>query len=115
MNRGLEELQYQRVAPIRRVRHIDNDLGLPERFGQSRAGERVDARVRRRRQRVVAGLAQLLDELALVSTSASRVSSDTPSQVVPSLDHFGDAVEVDGDRLACQAGRRPSPSVAGRW
>jgi hypothetical protein len=36
--------------------------GALERFGQSLAGEGVDARGRRRRQRIVAILAQLLDD-----------------------------------------------------
>jgi hypothetical protein len=44
--RGLEEVQHRRVVPDGCVRHIDDDLGALERFGQALTGERVDARVR---------------------------------------------------------------------
>jgi len=62
-SRGLEELQHCCVAPNGCVRDVDNNPGGLERFGQPLAGHRVDTRVRRRRERLVAGLAQLPDEL----------------------------------------------------
>ena len=62
-DRGLEEVQDRRVVPDGRVRDVDDDLCTLERFGQPLAGDRVDAGVRRRRERVVAVVAQLLDEL----------------------------------------------------
>ena len=46
-----------------RVRDVDDDLGTLERLLQSLPGERVDPGVGRRRKRVVARLAELLDEL----------------------------------------------------
>src|SRR5919106_2569255 len=49
--------------PARGVRYVDDNLGALKCFGQAFAGERVDARVRRRPERFVAVLAQLLDEL----------------------------------------------------
>ena len=54
--RGLEEVQHRRVVPDGRVRHVDDDLGTLERVGQPLARERVDAGVRRRRERLVAVL-----------------------------------------------------------
>ena len=61
--RGQEEVHDLRVVPQRCIRDVDDYLGTLERFCQSLAGDRVDARVRRRRERLVAVLAQFLDEL----------------------------------------------------
>ena len=60
---GLEEVEHGRVVPRGCVRHVDDDLGALECFGEPLARERVDSRVRRRRERLVTGLPQLLDEL----------------------------------------------------
>jgi hypothetical protein len=79
--RGLEELQHRCVAPSRCVRHVDDNPGGLERFGQSLAGQRVDARVGRRRERLVAGLAQLLDELG--SDEAGSADHDDLHRAAP--------------------------------
>ena len=60
---GLEEVEHGRVFPGGCVRHVDDDLGALECFGEPLARERVDSRVRRRRERFVTALPQLLDEL----------------------------------------------------
>jgi hypothetical protein len=80
-SRGLEELQHRFFGPIRCVRHVDDNPGILERFGQSLAGQRVDARVGRRRHRVVAGLAQLLDELG--SDEAGSADHDDLHRAAP--------------------------------
>jgi hypothetical protein len=41
--RGLEELQHRVILKRGRVRHIDHHLGAGKRFGQSAAGDGVDA------------------------------------------------------------------------
>ena len=61
--RGLEELEHGSVLERRRVRHVDDHLCALERIGDAFTGERVHARVRRRRDRFVAGVAELGDEL----------------------------------------------------
>ena len=76
LDRGLEELQHRVVLPGRGVRDVDDDLSAFERFGEALAGEGVDARVRRRRERVVAVLSQLLDELR--PDEASPADDDDP-------------------------------------
>jgi len=45
-NRSPEEVHHRRVLPDGRVRDVDDDIGTLERFGQSLAGDRIDARVR---------------------------------------------------------------------
>jgi hypothetical protein len=60
--RCLEEVQRRVVVHHGRVRNVDDDVSALERFGQSVPGKRVDSRVRRRRECVVAVLAQLVDE-----------------------------------------------------
>jgi hypothetical protein len=42
--RGGEELQHRRLLERRRVRHVDDHLGVRERVGQAFAGEGVDSR-----------------------------------------------------------------------
>src|SRR5262249_18457346 len=58
-----EEVQHGRVVPHGRVRHVDDDLRALERCVESLARDGVDACVRRCRERFVAVLAQLCDEL----------------------------------------------------
>ena len=48
---GLEELHGHLVLERGRVRHVDDDLGVCKRLGQPLAGDGVDARGRRCRQR----------------------------------------------------------------
>jgi hypothetical protein len=73
------------VVPGRRVRHVDDDLGPIEGFGQSLAGQDVDARVGRRRERVVAGLPQVLDELG--SDEAGSADDDDLHRTASLRDH----------------------------
>ena len=61
--RGFEELQDRTIVERGRVRHVDDDLGADERFGQPLARDGVDARGGRRREDLVAVPAEPVDEL----------------------------------------------------
>jgi hypothetical protein len=61
--RPVEELEYGGVLERGSVRHVDHHGRSRHGIGESLAGDRVDARARRRRDRLVAVLAELGDEL----------------------------------------------------
>jgi hypothetical protein len=61
--RRLEELHYRRVVPRGSVRDVDDDLRILERLGEPFSRDRVHAGVRRGRERLVARVAELVDEL----------------------------------------------------
>ena len=61
--RGLEELEHRRVLERGRVGDVDDDVGALEHLGQAFAGERVDAGVGRRRDRLVPVLGELGHDL----------------------------------------------------
>jgi hypothetical protein len=83
--RDQEEILHGCVVPGRRVRHVDDDLGPIERFGESLAGQDVDARVGRRRERVMACLPQFLHELG--SDEAGSADDDDLHRTASLRDH----------------------------
>src|SRR5438874_2355064 len=92
--RGLEELHHRRVVPHGRVRHVDDNLGSRERVGEPFARDRVDTRIRRRRERFVTRLVEDLDELR---PDEAGSTDDNDLHVVP-LSPMGSPVDASADR-----------------
>jgi hypothetical protein len=70
-DRGREELQHRLVLERGRVGHVDDDLGAGQDFGDPFAGNGVDARLRRCRDRLVALLGQPGDHLGADQAAAA--------------------------------------------
>src|SRR5688572_7574323 len=80
--RLLEELQDSLVFERWRVRHIDDEVGARQRFGQPFAGDGVDARAGRGRVDLVAQRAQLAHQLGADEAAAAN-DRDPPGRLLP--------------------------------
>ncbi len=92
---GLEEVQHRCVVPQGRVRHVDDGLGGLEGFGQPLAGDRVDARVRRRSERLVT---RLVEDLHEPRSDEAGSTDDDDLHFVP-LSLMGARVGASADRV----------------
>jgi hypothetical protein len=85
--RGLEELEHSVILERRRVRDVDHHRGTFHHLGQTLSGERVDARVRRRRHGLVSVLGERADELRADQPCAA---DDNSLHEEPPVCHAGD-------------------------
>ena len=84
--RRREEVERRRVLEVGRVRHVDDDRRAVERRGEAFAGDRVDAKSGRGRDRLVALLGELGDDLRADEPGAADdddLHSEAPPHVEP--------------------------------
>src|SRR5215472_7912256 len=105
--RCLEELEDCLVFPYRRVRHIDDDFGAVERFGQTLAGDGVYARIGGGGEHVMAALAEVLHEFR--SDEAGASDDDNLHAFSPLRPNAIVAVDVRGDCLCAPGKSLQSP------
>src|SRR5262249_29357576 len=105
--RCLEKREDSLVFPIRRVGHIDDDIGAVERFGQALASDGVYARVGGGCEHVMAALAEVLHQFR--SDVASASDDDNLHAFSPLLSTATAAVDVRGDCLCAPGKSLPSP------